>query len=236
MTPDPLTFALADPEPGAPLIVERADGHRSITDLAWWRRDPEAAPPADTELVAWARSGGTAIDVGCATGRHLELLGKNGIDALGIDTNAAAVKRAQVHGLDAVCADERTWSPPQRVDTVFAFGGGAGLCGQRKYLREWLAHLATWLLPGGRMVLTSVDWRVSPGHEQWIKDATRNARHPGDLTLRLRYREHVGPWFAWAIIDPHSLTLVSEQLGLGAARLATWGSKYALELTKPESP
>ena len=232
--PDPLRLALTDPVPGQPLIVERTDGHRSITDLAWWRRDPEAAPPADAELVSWTRSGTTAIDVGCATGRHLELLGKSGINAIGIDTNEAAVNVARLHGLDAVCADAHTWQPPEPVDTIFAFGGGAGLCGKRQHLREWLRHLTTWLTPGGRMVFTSVDWRVSPGHEKWITEATTDGRYPGDLTLRLRYREHVGPWFDWAIIDPHALTLASESLGLGIARLQTWSSKYALELVKPE--
>jgi SAM-dependent methyltransferase len=231
---DPLAIALSDPEPGSPLIVERTDGHRSITDLAWWRRDPEAAAPADAELVSWVRSGSTAIDIGCATGRHLELLGKNGVDAVGVDTSAASVERAQEHGLNAICADARTWTPPHQVDTVFAFGGGAGLCGRRKDLRDWLTHLATWIVPGGRIILTSVDWRVSRGHESWLQDATVQARYPGDLTLRLRYRDHVGPWFDWAIIDPHALTLASEALGLGVARLQTWSSKYALELIKPK--
>lgn len=232
--PDPLRLALSDSEPGPPLIVERTDGHRSITDLAWWRRDPEAVPPADAELVAWARSGSTAIDIGCATGRHLELLAKSGINAVGIDTNASAVNFARLHGLNAVRDDARTWKPAQPVDTIFAFGGGAGLCEERKHMRSWLEHLSTWLVPGGRMVFTSVDWRTSPGHEEWITSATEQGRYPGDLTLRLRYREHVGPWFKWALIDPHVLTLASESLGLGVARLQTWSSKYALELVKPE--
>lgn len=232
--PDPLRLALSDPEPGPPLIVERTDGHRSITDLAWWRRDPEAVPPADAELVSWARSGSTAIDIGCATGRHLELLGKNGIDAVGIDTSIAAVEFARLHGLDAVCANARTWRPTQPVDTIFAFGGGAGLCEERKNLRNWLQHLASWLVPGGRMIFTSVDWRISPGHEEWITNASVQGRFAGDLTLRLRYREHVGPWFNWALIDPHTLTLASESLGLGVARFQSWSSKYALELVKPE--
>jgi SAM-dependent methyltransferase len=232
--PDPLQSSLSDPEPGPPLVVERVDGHRSITDLTWWRRDPDAVPPADAELVSWIPSGTRAIDVGCATGRHLELLAKNNVDAIGIDTSAAAVDFARLHGLDAICADARTWTPTQPVDAVFAFGGGAGLCEERKQLRSWLRHLATWLVPGGRMILTSVDWRISPGHESWITDATSQGRYPGDLTLRLRYRDHVGPWFNWALIDPHTLTLASESLGLGVARLQTWSSKYALELVKPK--
>src|SRR5438128_1728470 len=102
MTTDILEMALRDPVQGAALIVERNDGHRSVTDLAWWRREPAARPPVDTEILDWIKPGQFAADVGCATGRHLEILHQRGIGGTGVDSCATAVAFAVAHGLAAV--------------------------------------------------------------------------------------------------------------------------------------
>lgn len=209
-------------EPGQhPLLVERRDGHTSTADLAWWLGQPGARPPADfTALdhpaVTTAR---TVLDLGCCTGRHMRAFtgraGSRGIRVAGIDSCPAAVAIAQSHGLDAHLADARTYTPPQPADAVLALGGGLGIAGTRDHVPAFLAHLATWLTPGGSIIASSVDWTATADqHHAWITTATTGGRYPGDVTLRLRHHTHTGPWFNWCWLDPDTLTTIAAQAGL----------------------
>jgi SAM-dependent methyltransferase len=227
---DILEIALQDNDLSQSLIVERTDGHRSYTDLAWWRRQRSGEPPADTVVVHWLAPHETAIDVGCATGRGLELLDACGVNAFGIDTSATAVDLANRNGQRAYVADARMWPLQSPVDVVLALGGGAGICGHLDRLTIWLAHLTTWLNPGGRIILTSVDWRMDGKHRPWVEAARGRGEYPGNVTLRLRYGDHVGDWFPWLWVDPQTLTDMASTVGLVPRRTAFWGAKYGMEL------
>jgi SAM-dependent methyltransferase len=235
MTTDILEIALRDPVPGAALLVERGDGHRSVTDLAWWRREPAARQPVDTEILDWIKPGQSAVDVGCATGRHLEILHHRGIAVIGVDSCATAVAFAAAHGLAAVHGDATVWSPPEPVNVVAALGGGLGICGTLDQLGDWLAHLAGWVTPGGRLLVTSVDWR-GPGHGAWGEAARSRDAYPGEVTFRLRYRDQVGDWFPWLWVDPPTLRAYAQEAGLNLVKTMFWGAKYAAELRKEPLP
>lgn len=235
MTIDILEIALRDPHPDAALIVERSDGHRSVTDLAWWRRETAARPPVDTEILDWVKPGQSVADVGCATGRHLEILRSRGIAGIGVDSCATAVALAAARGLTAVHADATAWSPPEPVDVVTALGGGLGICGTLEKLGTWLAHLARWMAPAGRLLVTTVDWR-GPGHAAWGEAAQSRDAYPGEVTLRLRYRDQTGDWFPWLWADPPTLHAYAQEAGLTMVKTMAWGAKYAAELRKEPMP
>lgn len=232
---DVLAAALTDPGPPEPLWVERRDGHRSATDLRWWRRDPQAHCPDDVELLDRIESDARVVDVGCATGRHLERLTTP--FTLGIDTNQTAVDLAVAHGVKAIVADALTWSPPTPVDVVLLLGGGAGLCGRLEAATPWFRHLARWLRPGGRILATSVDWRGGTGpHRRWADEARARGVYPGEVELRLRYRDHVGDWFPWLWLDPATLAAIAAVANLAVVSRRTWGARYAVELRRPAGP
>lgn len=235
MPTDLLEIALRDPQPDAPLIVERSDGHRSVTDLAWWRREPAAQPPVDTRILDWVELGQSVADVGCATGRHLEILHRRGIASIGVDSCATAVAFAAAHGLTAVQADATAWSPPEPVNVVAALGGGLGICGTLDQLGRWLVHLVGWMTPAGRLLVTSVDWR-GPGHVAWGEAAQSRDAYPGEVILRLRYRDRIGDWFPWLWVDPPTLQAHAQEAGLTVVKTMAWGSKYAAELRRESMP
>jgi cyclopropane fatty-acyl-phospholipid synthase-like methyltransferase len=231
-TADVLGAALADSATGHPLLVERADGHLSTADLDWWLRRPGARPPADVAALDWI-TGETVIDVGCATGRPLEILAGRGLSAAGIDICPRAVELACAAGLAAQVADARCYQPPGPVDTALALGGGPGIAGSRATAAAFLGRLASWLTPSGALIVSSVDWRVGSRHQEWTRAATAQGRYPGDVTMRLRYGDMVGDWFTWVWLDPDTLSQVCADVGLVITRIHRWGSWYAATLRRP---
>ncbi len=231
-TSDVLGVALADSAAGQPLLVERVDGHLSTADLDWWLRRPGARPPADVVALDWI-TGETVIDVGCATGRHLEILAGRGLSATGIDICARAIEIARAAGLAAEVADAHRYQPPNFADTVLALGGGPGIAGSRAAAAAFLARLASWLTPRGALIVSSIDWRIGDRHRDWIRSATAQGRYPGDITMRLRYGDLVGDWFTWVWLDPDTLSQVCADAGLVITHLRRWGSWYAAMLNRP---
>lgn len=234
--PDPMGLALTESlsESGAaPLLVERTDGHISTTDLRWWLGLEGSRPPVDFPALDWVRPG-TALDIGCSTGRHLTHLGEHGVTAHGIDTCAPAVDIARAAGTSAEVADVYTYSPPQPVDTVIALGGGLGIAGTKAKVPEFLRLLASWLTPGGSIITSSVDWQATAAqHRGWIEAATWDRRHPGDVRVRLRYRDIVGGWFDWTWLYPETLEQSAHSCGLTITRTSRLNRAwYAVELTR----
>lgn len=234
MGDDVLGMALTAPMPGQPLLVERSDGHTSVTDLAWWLRSPEARPPTDVGALKWVRSG-LVLDVGCCTGRHLELLADSGVAGYGIDTCAAAIGLARDAGVACEQADAWTYRPAQAVDWVLTLGGNLGIAGSLGKLPRFLGRLAAWLAPGGALVVSSVDWRRSAlQHRGWIASRQAQGRYPGETRLRLRYGLQAGDWFDWLLVDPDALQESCADLGLSVAGLERWGNKYAALLRREQ--
>jgi SAM-dependent methyltransferase len=233
---DVFDLALTAPA-GTPLLIERPDGHTSTTDLDWWLHRDNARPPADLAALDWAAAPGSALDIGCSTGRHLHYLQQRGITALGIDTSAAAIGLARAAGLDARLADARHFTPPGPVDTVVALGGGLGIAGTRQAADAFLARLASWLTPAGQVIVSSVDWTATADqHRAWVDDARAQGRYPGDVALRLRHGTSTGEQFDWTWIDPSTLTAVADSAGLRIAALRRFGPAwYGAVLTRTEA-
>ena len=66
------------------------------TSLLWWLREACQPNPVDFASIELVREG-PVLDVGCATGRHIEALTATGIEAVGIDINPEAVRLAHLN-------------------------------------------------------------------------------------------------------------------------------------------
>jgi len=159
-------------DPAWPVI--RHVAKRLSVDGRWYLTETQAffTPRAATwdtrfgdDLPAYAAAvadagvpvGGTAIDVGCGTGRALlalrEAVGNTGV-VLGIDLTPQMLATARAQGRHAhgglVLADARRLPlPAGRVDVVFA----AGLVAHLPDVTAGLAELARVTRSGGRLVL-----------------------------------------------------------------------------------
>ncbi|MER6766900.1 MULTISPECIES: class I SAM-dependent methyltransferase [Amycolatopsis] len=203
--------------------------------LEWWKREPGAEPPVGSDVLDWVRDG-YVLDIGCATGRDLEILAARGVAGHGIELIPAAVAMAKDAGVSCVRADVFSYTPPRPVDTVLAVGGNGGMAARLAALPEFLLRLSSWLNETGRIVFTSTDWRKLP-------PGTFNTRelpdggYRGDIRMRLWLEGEAGPWFPWLFVDPDALEKACSEAGLRITARKEWqgGIAYAALLERAVS-
>lgn len=116
------------------------------TDRLW-----SADPNATVAEVIGPLPPGRALDLGTGEGRHAVWLTRQGWRVTAVDFSVAGVDRgravAAAAGVDVdwQVADVRTWSPTGAYDLV--------LIAYLHLMEPVLARAATWLAPGGRLVL-----------------------------------------------------------------------------------
>ena len=160
---------------GAHLTARHADGATELLAIGRWLAD---ADPVDERVIA--RAPGPVLDVGCGPGRHVSLLVRHGIAALGLDASPLAVRIASARGAEAIHGDVFTHGLELGVwETVLLLDGNVGIGGDPVAL---LRRAREFLTPTGR-VLVEVD---PPGSGLRA------------LPVRLERGSDVSVWFPWA--------------------------------------
>ena len=223
---DLFTEALLERGTAGPLQVEREGAGLHPTSLSWWLKQPSGKEPADFGALSIVQDG-PVLDVGCATGRHIEWLTSAGLQAEGIDVNSHAVELAKLSGARVTCADVWQFMPSRRYRWVLALGNNIGIAGRLANLPLLLGHLAGFLLPGGRILLSS----VVPDDRDTASSSCFPA-YSGEMRLRHHYAGRVGDWFEWLYVDPSVLAAHAQLVGL-QTRVVEWiGPAYLAVLTR----
>lgn len=120
---DPYATALKNGR--GPLYMRRGDGGVILSEVDRWCGAPD---PAD--MTVMQRCKGAVLDIGCGPGRLVTALSARGHLALGIDTNRAAVDRAEGTGGRALCRSvferlpgEGLWNTALLMDGSIGIGG-----------------------------------------------------------------------------------------------------------------
>ena len=219
---DPFAAALLDQGAGGELLVERAGGGLFPTSLPWWLRQPGHCEPVDFMALDLVGAG-PVLDIGCATGRHIEALGAAGVAAEGIDVNPVAVALARRHGCAVQCADFWAFRPARRYRWLLALGNNLGIAGRLANLPRFLHGLAALLAPGGAVLLSSVDWRHPEAR-------AAHCGRPGELRLRLHYAGRCGAWFDWLYVTPDALEAHARAAGFSCSIVDRFGEVYVAVL------
>jgi len=198
---DPFVAALMDQGANGEMLVERLGGDLHPTSLRWWLRQADQPAPDDFAALDLIGSG-PILDIGCATGRHIETLGKSGLLAEGIDVNLAAVALARLHGCSAQYADFWTFRPARRYRWLLALGNNLGIAGCLANLPQFLDRCAALLAADGAVLLSSVDCGQTASHG-----------NRGEMRLRLHYAGQCGPWFDWLYLTPDTLETYARAAG-----------------------
>jgi prevent-host-death family protein len=189
-------------------ILERDDGCvRPALPAAAFFAEFEEWPPQERQVFERVR--GRVLDVGCGAGRHSLEAQTRGCDVVAIDVSPGAIQVArrrgvrEVHPLPLAAVDPTLGT----VDTVLMMCGNFGLFGSEPEGRRLLQMLHEISSPDGRIVFDSVDPSVTcdPRNLAYQARNRTRGRRPGQVTIRLRYRELTTPWFDLLNLSPDEL-------------------------------
>jgi SAM-dependent methyltransferase len=214
----------------AVLVLEREDGPFSEVPIADFFRGPNEWSVIDIEVLERCR--GKVLDVGAGAGLQALWLQERGYVVTAIDVSAAAVDIMRRAGLSDARAIDVWDLEAEAFDTIALLGRNLGIAGDRAGLHRLLAHLKSLLVPGGQILVTSLD--VTSGQQASHAPSERAA---GEVRLRERFAGQVGPWVDWLYADPQSLAAAADKNGLDSETLLMLpDGNYAARLTISETP
>lgn len=191
-----------------PEIIEREDRFLEAAKIGYFA--PVAKWPAvERRALRWAR--GRVLDVGVGAGRVALELQRRGRTVVGIDVSPGAVEVARARGVRDVrlLAFEDVDDSVGRVDSIVMFGNNFGLFGSPSKARRLLRRLRPL---ADRIVAASNDPYATgdPAHLAYQERNRKRGRMPGQLRLRVRYRDLIGPWFNYLIVSPDEMASILE--------------------------
>ena len=107
----------------------------------------------------------------------------------------------------------------------YIYGNNFGLFGSRAKARRLLRRLRPFV---ARIVATSNDPYATedPAHLAYHERNRGRGRMSGQLRLRVRYRDLVGPWFEYLIVSPDEMADIVESTGWQLRRLVRDEGSY----------
>jgi SAM-dependent methyltransferase len=184
-------------------IVERDDGFIAVSTFDYFA-------PARRWLAVERRAlryvRGRVLDVGCGAGRVALELQSRGREVVAIDPSPGSVEVALRRGVRDVrlMRLEDVDASLGHFGTMLMYGNNFGLFASRSKARRLLRGLrplADRIVGGSNDLYRTND----PAHLAYQERNRRRGRMPGQLRLRVRYRNLVGPWFDYVRVSPDEL-------------------------------
>jgi SAM-dependent methyltransferase len=231
-----LLLAALEEDPRAVEIVERDDGFISASAfstslyLAPFRR----WPPPHRRAMRFVR--GRTLDVGCGAGRVCLHLQERGEEVVGIDVSPGAVEVCRRRGVRDVrlLGIEDVDESLGVFDTVVMLGNNVGLLADPEKGRELLRRLHRLTSPRGRIVGESRDVTATtdPAHLRYQQENVRRGRMPGQIRIRVRYRDASTPWFDYLMVSPAELERLLDGTGWRLSRTIESDDPYVAVIDK----
>lgn len=205
-------------------IIERDDGFITSAGLNYFA-PVRRWPAVERRALRYVR--GRVLDVGVGAGRVALELQARGREVVAIDVSPGAVEVARNRGVSDVrlLAFEEVDASLGHFDTVVMYGNNFGLFGSRAKARRLLRRLRPFV---ARIVATSNDPYATedPAHLTYHERNRARGRMSGQLRLRVRYRDLVGPWFEYLIVSPDEMADIVESTGWQLRRLVRDEGSY----------
>jgi cyclopropane fatty-acyl-phospholipid synthase-like methyltransferase len=218
-------------------VIERDDGYLEVSDqIGVYFEDYREWPSHHREAIEHAQ--GRVLDIGCGAGRHALYLQRKGLAVTGIDVSPLAVKVCRMRGV----ADARVMSITDistrlgRFDTVVMLANNFGLFGNRRRAR-WLLKKLHAISTDDAVILTeSTDPYAndSPVHRRYRSRNRERGRMPGQIRLRLRYRQYKTPWFDFLLVSKREMAEIVDGTGWRVERFIDSGEPIYIGLLKKE--
>jgi SAM-dependent methyltransferase len=242
MAPDNDVFgrALLDWASGGttPEVLEREDGFTQIgagpdvylSGIGGW-------PAAERQSLRFMS--GRVLDVGCGAGRVALELQARDIDVVGLDASPLAAKAAKRRGVNVVWSKSisELGARLRDFDSLVLFGNNFGIFETPARARTSLKQLADTTKPGARMFVESTNayGGGAPAFDRsyYHRNKARGLS-PGQLKVRYRYGDLIGPWFQWIYVSRSELRSLLSGTGWHVERMlgTRLGEPYVAILVK----
>ncbi|OGS44183.1 MAG: hypothetical protein A3K76_06040 [Euryarchaeota archaeon RBG_13_57_23] len=190
-----------------PLYLERDDGHVDGQGMDVYFAGFEDFQPAEKKALQHVK--GKVLDIGVGAGRVALHLQQSGHDVVGIDLSPSAVEVSKRRGVKVVkrmsACDMRF--PEASFDTAIAFCNNLGLCGTVLGVESMMRDLHRIVRPGGVFLASSIQptRTKNPHHLRYHKRNRALGLPPGQVRLRERYGNTVGPWWDLLMVTPSEM-------------------------------
>ena len=205
-------------------IIERDDGFLDTAKFLYFAPVTQW-PAVERRALRWVR--GRVLDAGLGAGRVALELQRRGRSVVGIDISPGAVEVARERGVRDVrlLAFEEIDGSIGQFDTIVMLGNNFGLFGSPSKARRLLRRLRPL---ADRIVAASIDPHATedPAHLAYQERNRRRGRMAGQLRLRVRYRDLVGPWFDYLFVSPDEMASILEGTQWRITRLLQSSSAY----------
>lgn len=198
-------------------IVERDDGFIDLPDSpSIYFTDFKKWTKYEKEAIKFAK--GKILDIGAGAGRVSLYLQRKGFDVIAIDNSPLAVKVCKKRGVKkakVLPIEKIDIFKPNTFDTVVMFGSNFGLFGSFKKAKILLRKLHKITRSGALIIAESNDpYKTDdPVHLSYHKFNRKRGRMPGQLRIRIRFRNFIGEWFDYLIVSKKEMKEIIKDTG-----------------------
>lgn len=216
------------------LFMERDDGMMDEQNMAFYFRDFEKFPEAETKALKHAK--GKVLDLGVGAGRAALYLQSRGCDVLGLDISDKALEVCRLRGVKrlrnmSIC-DLKL--PKDSFDCAIALFNNFGLCGSMDGVAGMMMQLHRIIKDDGVFLAESVDPTDTKKkiHLKYHKRNMDRGNPPGLVTLRTHYRGKTDGWWDLLLLRPSEVRELCDRTGWRIWRTYRGGPMIVYALKK----
>lgn len=218
-------------------IIERDDGFISFTGATGSYFAPfERWPRHEQDAIEAVL--GRVLDVGAGAGRVATYLQQTGRTVVAIDNSVHAVALCKAHSVNdarLMSIDEVGSFGPDCFDSIVFFGDNFGLLGGKLRARRILTTLYQVTSPGAIILAesTNIFDTTERCHLDYYRRNELDGRMPGQLRLRIRFKQFMSNWFDWLMVSVDQMDQILDGTGWYRKRLyGSSSSQYVALLGK----
>jgi SAM-dependent methyltransferase len=190
-------LSAGEEDPDITEIIERDDGFIIAQRPGRYFAAPASWTDFERTALGLAAGRAAVLDIGCGAGRFALALQELGTPVTGLDVSAGAVGVCRQRGVEDVILGSVTAKPGPAYDTFLLMGENIGLLESGQRAAVFLRALAGHARPGARIIGHGAD----PGGQ------------PGEMTIRVRFRNLATAWFGYLLCSPGQLAALAEPAG-----------------------